>query len=291
MTKKDEKQWGTMLANVVSDMRSYVSPYLTPIAKGVNYNLGKLHGTGSFWELKGRHYLLTCEHVASEHKKHPQPGLSYLPDPNKEYIRCGCFVSVEEPEDLALFWNVNPPTDGKAALIRGRLASSSETVEGELLFICGFPQQNSTPVPTQLFTRGLPYGCQKSSLPNCNRFHSNFHFAVRYPSFDVQSVEGESTPLPDPHALSGSLVWSTEFVRSGCSSNWQPSQAKIIGVVWCWSQQGECLVATKVESLTAFLLQALQEECARERWESGGKQGIKPSEEEVKFAQNKIKTL
>lgn len=257
MVNLDEK-WELMVTKVVSEMRSYIPPFLTPIAKGINYNLGKLHGTGSFWELNTKNCLLTCEHVACEHEKNPQPGLSYLPHPKEQFIRCSRFVSEPEPKDLALFFDVKPPSGGKKPLKMEILANDSETKEGEVLFICGFPEKNSTPSHGQLYTRGLPYCTQKCPLPACGRFLPQFHFAIHYPASGTQNTEGESVLLPDPYALSGSPVWSSEFVRSGCSQGWRPEQAKIIGIAWCWSEDEECLVVTKVEAVRCFLDQALQ---------------------------------
>jgi hypothetical protein len=60
--------------------------------------------------------------------------------------------------------------------------------------------------------------------------------------------------LPDPHAMSGSLVWNTRFVEmSRRNEHWSPGDAVVTGLLWSWPDESK-IVATRIEYVRSFLL-------------------------------------
>ena len=62
---------------------------------------------------------------------------------------------------------------------------------------------------------------------------------------------GGVADLPSPDGLSGAAVWNTR--RSELRETWTPSDARIVGIVHRWDQDGECLIATRIEKILPFL--------------------------------------
>jgi hypothetical protein len=78
--------------------------------------------------------------------------------------------------------------------------------------------------------------------------------------------------LPEPPGFSGSLVWDTGYVRKR-GQDWSPADATVTGLVFGWplSDQSDSLIATRIEVVRAFLIQALRHEAAYFRWLGRGK--------------------
>jgi len=73
----------------------------------------------------------------------------------------------------------------------------------------------------------------------------------------------------DPHGLSGSAVWATGRCTTG--NSWEPSLARIVGVVHNWDERSQSLVGTRIEAVRAFVLHVLRSRHAYSKWELRGR--------------------
>jgi hypothetical protein len=76
---------------------------------------------------------------------------------------------------------------------------------------------------------GANYVAREASLPRHSDVSARFHFALEYRRDAALQAFGEKE-LPDPHAMSGSLVWNTRFVETTLAGTvWSPTDAVVTG--------------------------------------------------------------
>jgi hypothetical protein len=104
-----------------------------------------------------------------------------------------------------------------------------------------------------LTTNATGYLAREAALPTDPDVHDRFHFAMEYRR-DAALVAFGERGLPDPHAMSGSLVWNTRFVEmSRRNEHWSPGDAVVTGLLWSWPDESK-IVATRIEYVRSFLL-------------------------------------
>jgi hypothetical protein len=249
--------------NVHSQMANHVRPYLASISASAGDGIGDALGSGVYLEVCDRPYLLTCEHVVRDHVQGVLRLGHVLRDGGEYYSLTRPIFMEAEPKDLALMpvslelW----ASGDKSLLPVTRIATTHDVAQNELLFLCGYPGVRSrfSPWDATLYSKLIPFTARETELPMDKRFIREFHFALEYPIEKAESVEGNQPPLPSPPGLSGSPVWDTRFVSSGCAENWTPAHARLLGIIWFWDSADSCLVATKAEKVREFLLDELQE--------------------------------
>ena len=113
-----------------------------------------------------------------------------------------------------------------------------------------------------LHSRATPYATQEIPLDILRRnpppcWDPTYHFCLNYKPDRATTVEAGGYGLPDPHGFSGSLVWNTksiECLRAG--RDWNPEYAVVTGIVWAGPDSHACLIATKIEYVNDFILEA-----------------------------------
>jgi hypothetical protein len=144
-------------------------------------------------------------------------------------------------------------------------------VTHELLFMTGFPGKRArfSALAGALATTAVPYLTQQ--IPE-ESVTSPEHFRLNYNPERARSVSSLGSFLPEPRGFSGSLVWDTGYVRKR-GQDWSPADATVTGLVFGWplSDQSDSLIATRIEVVRAFLIQALRHEAAYFRWLGRGK--------------------
>ena len=121
--------------------------------------------------------------------------------------------------------------------------------------LCGYPGAAAyftrfTEAPT-LDSHLIPYTAREIALPaGCDQ---GFHFALQYEMDRAEPANESKAKLPEPPGFSGAPIWDTRFVASGCSNDWTPGQARMIGVATRWVKENSCIIATRADKLTAFL--------------------------------------
>lgn len=136
---------------------------------------------------------------------------------------------------------------------------TSAGLEGELLFVTGFPGQGLQALIGGVFTERRSW-CTVLAEPEPG-FNPELHLFLKHAATeDVEVFDTDGRParadrhLPD--GLSGSPVWCTSAGAEG----WEPSRARIVGVVTRWSQDGRTLIATRIEVVRDRLLAFLQQD-------------------------------
>lgn len=95
------------------------------------------------------------------------------------------------------------------------------------------------------------------------------HLAVDYRFNDQHDLRGRPAVPPDPHGLSGSLLWKAN--RATRVDSWSPGHATVHGLITRWVPGNNCLVATKLDVLRDLVLQFLRHEAAYFNWEHRGR--------------------
>ncbi|MGE3675825.1 MAG: hypothetical protein AB7K71_39515, partial [Polyangiaceae bacterium] len=80
---------------------------------------------------------------------------------------------------------------------------------------------------------------------------------------------GNAADMVDPHGLSGSAVWATGRCTTGDS--WEPSLARIVGIIHNWDERSQSLVGTRIEVVRDFIVRALRSRHAFSEWEQRGR--------------------
>jgi hypothetical protein len=233
------ENWPALVQGVHARMARHIQPYLTPISVSEDLESGHPHGSGSFVEIHGRQYLLTCEHVVrTAYERHLH--LGYLLK-NDDYYRAlsDRWLPETEPVDLAITL-IDPAVwaqGDKRALRPGQVATTHDTVPNE-----------------------------------AKGYDPSIAFALDYAMELAKPVDGAKGRLPGPIGFSGSPIWDTGFVASGCSSDWTPTRSRVIGVARKWEplENGSAIIATKAAQVRTFLLDKVRDDVASRHWMERG---------------------
>ncbi|MFP5336964.1 MAG: hypothetical protein ACLGIW_00455 [Gammaproteobacteria bacterium] len=249
MTQQD---WDQLCKETTNAMCEHIKPFVTPLSSEIEKDVGKLEGSGSYLDWNDVRWAITNEHVARIANTRPlnhQLFGSDLVFRIRQEFRVDVF-----PLDIGAAitdsgaWQAT--THVAQAIPESRLANKHNPVEGEMLFLVGFPGQRSTFLFESLISPGTPYLTQEHPLPA--EFDPNFHFALHWNPELARSVDGSTRGLPLPPGLSGSLVWNTRRVELAQGKEWSPTDAVVTGIVWGWNSDS-CLLATRVEHIRSFL--------------------------------------
>ena len=245
-------------------MRLTTYPFITPISRQAIAGIGELHGTGTFVELRGRPYILTNEHVV-------RLGEGFQ---LSHFVGGGRFVSSIDfpflaapfPIDAAIA-RVNPEVlvgGDRQVLPASSLDTTFFAVDGEIMFVNGYPVALEAFDADTLRAHATPLSIDLIDLPPRHDLDPAKHIAVRYPVAGHQPG-GQAGFLPEPVGLSGSALWDTKYVAAG-TNEWVPGNAKVAGLIFGYNSDPSCLLATKIEVVRDFLLDALRHEAAYYRY-------------------------
>ena len=244
--------WNSICDEVIERMKEHVEPCLSPIWKFKNQNDEMPHGTGAYIQNDNRRFLITNEHVAKYNSTKHLTHSFYCSE--KILVLDNIFLCEKSPIDVAISEIENTTWNNEAhcgqTISLSRFAEKHETVNGELLFFAGFSGQRSQTVFGEMISRGTPFLTQECPLnESVVEANSEYHFSIPYPPELARTLD-TSVPLPYPHGFSGSLLWNTRRVE--CLEKkieWDPSMAKVSGIIWGWPSAQACIIATKVEHI------------------------------------------
>lgn len=265
------------LIDIEKRLGDIASTYTTVIIKKLPKDMreppGDLHGTGSYFEVDGRKYLLTCEHVGKE---------------IQEYSLCASFngsdivfslpnivSALMYPADVAITTitdNTQNLSEHKAQTIPYSLfAERHLPIDDELMYIAGSPGELSGIWPATITNGSEESGIHLTTTiylmceiqeyfdPILSKDNppplEDMHFLLPYtPEFATYMNNDHESPLPRAPGLSGSLVWNTRFREiTNSGAVWQPSDARVTGIVWGNSTKAGVLVATPVEYIRQLI--------------------------------------
>lgn len=257
VTAEQRGRWDGFCAETTAAMQDYCMPFLTPISYAISDTEGELEGTGSYLEFAGKRLLISNEHVLRDwetrqftHQFHGCEDVFRL---------CGDLIDIEKyPIDVAIWeiadaaWQLRPH---QAAVIPSeRLALQHAPVQGELLFLCGFPQQRSRFFFNTLASCATQLITQERRPPTVDDLHPNY-VLIAYSPEHARSVDANGgVPLSNPRGLSGSLLWNTRRVE--CHQQnlpWSPDEAQVTGMLCRWDIPLSAVQAVRIEVLRDFL--------------------------------------
>lgn len=228
---------------------------LVSIAGIVSEDEGTFQGTGTIVELKGQILLVTAEHVVSQIETAGYKGVAFSNGNAKSYARAPYPFTKSRDLDVAFVRIPRPeqPDSDRVPCPEHLIATSAAGVENDLLFIRGFPGKFSRffKISQGIVSETLPFGSGPGT-PKWPHFDPSVHFAIDYDPKNNEASDGSFADLPDPHGLSGAVVWNTR--KAELREKWTPNDARIAGIVQRWDQDGQCLIATKIEKIFPFLV-------------------------------------
>lgn len=227
---------------------------LVSIAGIISHEEGSFQGTGTIVELGGKVLLVTAQHVIAEIEAKGFQGVAYSCGNDKLYARAPQPFVMDAGLDVAGV-RIAPPTQPDSDRIpcpKRLIAASSQGIEKDLLFVHGFPEKCNRyfKMLPGIISETRPL-CSGLGTPKWPKFDPAIHFAVSYSVKFLQDAEGKIMDWIDPHGMSGAVVWNIR--RAEIGSNWTPDDARIVGIVQRWDQDGQCLIATRVEHAIPFL--------------------------------------
>lgn len=256
----------TSTFDVLREMAQHIWPFVTPISKSLSDDRGMALGTGNYVEYEGHAFVVTnCHVVESANGEH----IGHLPDHQDEYVVINAAITAPWPTDLAVIPTSKSLFDqGRDTIPFARFDPCFCPFRGELLFFLGFPGSTATrhqPVLKSntrvswfgsLPTKGIPIITQQLEHlpPDLPGYDPEKHVAVHFPAAAPQSPASEPKDLPNPHGMSGSLLWDTKYVATRhAGSAWTPHMARVCGLVWAAHTKPEVIVATVVDHLLVDL--------------------------------------
>lgn len=232
-------------------LRYITDRYITPISRIIDHENGEHWGSASYFAKDGSKYIITNEHVARGRETH---SLTHtFKDCDDIYRIRKTFYTKSAPVDIAiaeieeLIWNSS--NHNSICIPYSRFANIHNPDPSEYLFLSGFSGEKSRFHFGHLFNPLTPFLTQAVTLPTDPRIDPIHHFALRFNPTEARHT-GEIKELPDPHGMSGSLVWDTKIVY--CKKNaipWCCDYPVVTGIVWAWPTSDLCLIATKIEHL------------------------------------------
>jgi len=218
-------------------------------------------GTGGFILLNGGRYLLTCEHVARKSKH----GMLACTQFGSEYgiSVANLFSSLPYPVDAAASrlsersWSL---VSHKAQCIdSSMLAQKHNPVEGEYLYVYGFPSQDAVAAYGQQHHRGIgvfTHECAYDSILDSEtpKIIEGYHICLGYNPEYASVIYGSNSALSRADGISGSLVWNTRFKEyTDRGIQWSPQNSCVTALVWGNPTKAGMLIATPIEYIHNLL--------------------------------------
>jgi hypothetical protein len=256
----------TVLMDVAGKMKSHTFPSLAAIYGLKDECTGEFIGSGTFVAVRGQTYLLTSGHVTFE-KDHytglvhmrsdtlPPAPITYPFHSDQKYLD----ISVVQIDSEMLKGTHIIPVDIT------KLALHSDYLENDVLFAHGCPGAKNKAVKfSETNISDTQPFCSFIGSSVYPWFDTRRHCAIVYPQADQLDEYFSQEASDDPHGLCGSAVWKTNINNS--TAHWNPMNAEIVGVIHHWDENTQCLIATRVEIVRKFLLDALRSEFAYYHW-------------------------
>jgi hypothetical protein len=228
-------------------------------------------GTGTFFRWCGHEYVLTAEHVVGQGDGGT---IQHLSAADSRFLASGSFGGDPFPVDVAI-----ARVGAKFSLPSKFLDTSFKPVDDrEILFFLGYPASSARrmeSVTPRNIRRGYFDTFPVEPLSFCGqlvhdgkrgRFDPEMHVAFKYPLV-ARTETGAVRDLLNPEGLSGTLLWDTKRVsawRRGVE--WDPSMARVCGVIHTDNDGAELIYATKIEHVRPSILRLLRQERAYLHW-------------------------
>ncbi len=269
-TEQEVAAEGTRISNL---MKVHTKPDLAAVYGIISEQKGVLIGSGTFLRLCGRTYLLTAEHVVDEGRKYEAIAHTSSSGSKPEPFKYG-FRVAKPPIDLAI-GRVDDEVvrdHGIVPLGVDALGTSAGTIERDFLFVHGYPEGKSKWVPIVnggIHSTSTPFWTS-DGVSDWDQFDSDTHIALMYPKDGWLDEKWKGVSATEPFGMSGSAVWQTNR-RHTPGPEWGTDHSKLVGLIHLWNSPAEVLVATRIEVIREFMLDAVRHEEASSLWEERGR--------------------
>lgn len=256
LTPEQRAQWDATCTAMVQAMTDWCRPCITSISEELSATEGQLQGSGSYLEIAGRRWLLSNEHVLKQWQT--KQFTHAFDDCDEIYRLLGQPRALEKyPLDAALWeipdavWNMH--AHQSFPVPEALLAQRHAPVDGEMLFLCGYPQERSHFHFGTLSNTAVPLLTHELRAPPVDDLHPNYVFLGYSPEHALR-VNPHGAWLSVAPGLSGSLVWNTrlfECINQGQA--WSPDLARVTGMIVRSDTPVVALQMLRVEVLRGFL--------------------------------------
>lgn len=240
--------WEFCKQNVTDRMKVITRPHVAIMA-------GTKIGTGTFIEKDGVK-VLTCAHVAD-----CQPHAHYVDDGGSTEIQPGIWCADPGPAVDAAFAPIDAGQWSKIAstaqpVSMSRFAARHDPVPDELLFFRGIAGENVAYISGLGADVILTGYCSQEirQSGDANVFEMFWEAGKTTVTQGTDHEVRDRVKYDDPAGFSGSLVWNTRFVESGCDlGTWSPNDAVVTGLLRRYDVDAGSLLAWRVEHLLKWL--------------------------------------
>lgn len=252
-----EEEWKALCGVVTDRMKEFTAPFVTPLVHQSSGEPARV-GSGTFFTQEtatgGGATLISCEHV-----------LRFLPiqqiprGSDKLLYLTGTLFSETHPIDAATI-KIEPEewesTRHSAEVIPfSKFAAKHAPMEREILFFYGIAGENAH----------IAFGgMDKIMTGYCSQEKLNTGdtqiFEMFWESQETEISQGTDAEIAkrvrmdSPEGFSGSLVWNTKFVESGCDlGKWHPNQSQVTGLLRRWDTTTKTLLVWRIEHVVNWL--------------------------------------
>jgi len=238
---------------VLAQMSAYTSRFIAVVARKISDTEGDFVGSGTFMVFGGQAFLVTADHVVKKADPDSTGKVVFSNGNGALYQSVNTRFCADDALDIAIApVRLTRPPPSMCQAVPSTMIASHAGQLGDLLFVHGFPAERSrfTVFGPAIVSRTLPFGSskQKTEWPD---FDPEKHFALGFDPKHSICPSDMTFSLPNAHGMSGSAVWDTRKRERG--ERWQPSDARVIGVLHRWDQDARCLIGTRIEYIHGFV--------------------------------------
>ncbi len=244
--------WWKITCDIVTDrMKEFTRPFVTGLVHDVPGAPLEI-GTGSYID-RGQVRLLTCQHVIRRQPQAHQPlgNLTLVPIANTWRSDPHPIDAAEVSIDAATWGSI---AEDALPISMSQFVHRHNPVNSEVLFFRGLAGQNAFLGFGQFSSIVTGYSSQEKPNSGDDQI---FEMLWDPPQATITS-QTDSTVRKgfrhdNPEGFSGSLVWNTRFVETGCDlRSWHPAHARVTGLLRRWDLNAKTLLAWRVEHLLAW---------------------------------------
>ena len=209
-----------------------------------------LAGSGCFIRFNNSTYGLTAGHVLAERHAHGEVLVHSVGNGEPPEVIVHPIFESQRGADLSCFKIADKAVPRLLGCVATEALVGYELIADEVLFLQGFSGVKSHGLSDGHYSEALPYA-SREGRSTYEWFDPALHIAVRYSAEGATDAKARRAWLPTAHGFSGCLLWNTNRMAKG--AEWTPADARVIGVVTTWDQDGQSLIAIRSHVVCTFL--------------------------------------
>ncbi len=232
-------------------MRPFLAPFTTPLAYEARERV-VLEGSGSFVNISGQSYLITCRHVAE------RPDFNMFLLNNQLPLQLsGAWENQSDGLDVSIHPISIPKTvvHNSASINVSHFSDAFSPVEHETFVFRGISGEN-----TQYGFGTFQYGITTFGGQLVPGLTSEKFFGVGWRPAHLSYTLGTDEESKfqvlanNPQGFSGSLVWNTRFLEKKQSGQtWHPHDAKVFGIAMRYDEAAGAVNCIRIDQFHKWL--------------------------------------